>query len=133
MAMACICSDILHLPCSETEAKCTYDNEEKSENELRTSRYRLSHFVAPLYVAPSPTPSNANPRSSGKVDPAQNHQLGGRRRRRSTRSPTLRLSGRVAAYSFSKLIQLHQSLNQRTKIPTYLFGRPEGECTTLHQ
>ena len=26
--------------------------------------YRLSHFVAPLYVAPSPTPGNANPRAS---------------------------------------------------------------------
>ena len=25
--------------------------------------YRLSHFVAPLYVAPSPTPGNAKPTS----------------------------------------------------------------------
>ena len=26
--------------------------------------YRLSHFVAPLYVAPSTTPSNATPEAS---------------------------------------------------------------------
>ena len=26
--------------------------------------YRLSHFVAPLYVAPSTTPGNANPQAS---------------------------------------------------------------------
>ena len=29
--------------------------------------YRLSHFVAPLYVAPSPTPGNAKPTSELKV------------------------------------------------------------------
>ena len=28
--------------------------------------YRLSHFVAPLYVAPSTAPGNANPRASRK-------------------------------------------------------------------
>ena len=43
----------------EIQAKRSYNDEEKSENGLRTSPYSLSHFVAPLYVAPSTTPSNA--------------------------------------------------------------------------
>ena len=29
----------------------------------KSDSYRLSHFVAPLYVAPSPTPGNAKPTS----------------------------------------------------------------------
>ena len=46
--------------------------EEKSREKKKRRRkrkkeasdpYRLSHFVAPLYVAPSPTPSNAKPTS----------------------------------------------------------------------
>ena len=57
LAAACnyICTDSF-----EIQAKRAYNYEEKSENGLRTSPYRLSHFVAPLYVAPSTTPSNAN-------------------------------------------------------------------------
>ena len=49
-----ICTDSF-----EIQAKRAYYDEEESENGLRTSPYRLSHFVAPLYVAPSTTPSNA--------------------------------------------------------------------------
>ena len=38
--------------------------EMKEEREGKMpSPYRLSHFVAPLYVAPSPTPGNAKPTS----------------------------------------------------------------------
>ena len=33
------------------------------------SPYRLSHFVAPLYVAPSPTPGNAKPTSESEIVP----------------------------------------------------------------
>ena len=67
LAAACnyICTDSF-----EIQAKRAYYDEEKSENGLRTSPYRLSHFVAPLYVAPSTTPSNAKPTSEftwGKV------------------------------------------------------------------
>ena len=56
LAAACnyICTDSF-----EIQAKRAYYDEEESENGLRTSPYRLSHFVAPLYVAPSTTPSNA--------------------------------------------------------------------------
>ena len=37
----------------------------KEEEERENARpAKLSHFVAPLYVAPSPTPSNATPEAS---------------------------------------------------------------------
>ena len=42
--------------------------EMKEEREGKMpSPYRLSHFVAPLYVAPSPTPGNAKPTSEYEV------------------------------------------------------------------
>ena len=61
LAAACnyICTDSF-----EIQAKRAYNYEEKSENGLRTSPYRLSHFVAPLYVAPPTTPSKATPEAS---------------------------------------------------------------------
>ena len=58
-AMEYICTDWFEL-----QAKRTYDDEAKSKDGLRNSPYRLSHFVAPLYVAPSTAPGNANPRAS---------------------------------------------------------------------
>ena len=38
--------------------------EEKKRYKKTPDPYRLSHFVAPLYVAPSTAPGNANPRAS---------------------------------------------------------------------
>ena len=44
--------------------RCTKGKEMKEEREGKMPNpYRLSHFVAPLYVAPSPTPGNAKPTS----------------------------------------------------------------------
>ena len=54
----------------EEEEDKRKDKKQKKQKQKKKSRkkrkrkppnpYRLSHFVAPLYVAPSPTPSNAN-------------------------------------------------------------------------
>ncbi len=37
---------------------------EKKKKKKTPDPYRLSHFVAPLYVVPSTAPGNANPRAS---------------------------------------------------------------------
>ena len=42
-----------------TKRKTKRNEENKERNERASVPSRLSHFVAPLYVAPSPTPSNA--------------------------------------------------------------------------
>ena len=63
----------------EEEEDKRKDKKQKKQKQKKKSRkkrkrkppspYRLSHFVAPLYVAPSPTPGNAKPTSESYFPP----------------------------------------------------------------
>ena len=47
----------------EMEKNCKQKEMKEEREGKMPNPYRLSHFVAPLYVAPSPTPGNAKPTS----------------------------------------------------------------------
>ena len=68
------------MPCEGESKQEEEEDEKRKEKQLRKKGadnkgrrkrkgktpdpHRLSHFVAPLYVAPSPTPGNATPEAS---------------------------------------------------------------------